>query len=170
MTTIKNLPNPKWLTLEQCITERAKLKESGKTIVLTNGCFDLLHPGHLSYLKQAATLGDELWIGLNSDASTSGLKGPTRPVMNEYERAYMLAGLECVSRLFVFNEPRLTKEILAIKPDIYVKAGDYTIETLNQEERSALEKVGAKIKFLPFLEGYSTTKLIKKISDAAHTF
>ncbi len=168
--TIKNLPNPKWLTLEQCVAERKKLKADKKILVLTNGCFDLLHPGHLSYLKAAAELGDELWVGLNSDASTSALKGPSRPVMNETERAYMLGGLDCVSRIFVFHEPRLTREILAIEPDIYTKAGDYTLETLNKEERAALENTGAKIRFLPFLEGYSTTKLIQKISAAAHTF
>lgn len=170
MTALKAIPNPKLLTLEAAIKERLNLKKKGKTLVITNGCFDLLHPGHLYFLQEAAKQGDELWILLNSNASVQKLKGPQRPVQEKFERAYGLAALECVSRITLFNTPRLTEEILALKPDAYVKAGDYTLEKLDLGEREALEKVGASIKFLPFLEGFSTTSLIKKICDAADTF
>jgi len=135
-------------------------------MVLTNGCFDLLHPGHISYLNEAAKLGDELWIGINSDASVRELKGSARPVLGERERAFALRSLCSVAEVFVFQNPRLTEGILLLSPDVYAKAGDYTLETLNPEERNALEKIGASISFLPFLEGFSTTELIRRIKEA----
>ncbi len=138
----------------------------GKRVVLTNGVFDLLHTGHLYYLKQARALGDALIIALNADASTRALKGPTRPVQDETQRAYALAALECVDAIVVFGAPRLTAEIRALQPDIYCKAGDYTLEKLNPEERAALESVGAQIQFMPFLPGFSTTNLIARIKAA----
>ena len=113
----------------------------GKRVVLTNGVFDLLHTGHLYYLKQARALGDALIIALNADASTRALKGPSRPVQDEAQRAYALAALECVDAIVIFGAPRLTAEIRALQPDIYCKAGDYTLEKLNPEERAALESV-----------------------------
>ncbi len=170
MTALKSIPNPKLLSLEAADKERLKLKKEGRSLVITNGCFDLLHPGHLYFLQEAAKQGFELWIMLNSDASVQKLKGPQRPVQGELERAYGLAALECVAKVVIFSTPRLTQEILTLKPDAYVKAGDYTLETLDSEEREALEKVGASIQFLPFLEGFSTTSLIQKICDAADTF
>lgn len=165
-----NLPNPKLLSLEEAVAHRKALKAGGKYVVLTNGCFDLLHTGHVYYLRKAAALGDALFIAINGDRSVQELKGPTRPVQNEVERAYLLGALDFVDTLFVFHTPRLTAEIEAIQPDIYAKAGDYTLDTLNPEERSALENCGADIQFLPFLEGYSTTSLIGKIAKAADTF
>ncbi len=134
--------------------------------MLTNGVFDLLHTGHLFYLKQARALGDALLIALNADASVRALKGPTRPVQTEEQRAYALGALGCVDGVTIFREPRLTAEIRALKPDVYCKAGDYTLEKLNAEERSALESVGAQIEFLPFLPGFSTTQLIARIKAA----
>ncbi len=157
--------NRKLYTLESAKDFREDLRQQGKTFVLTNGCFDLFHPGHLYYLQEAALLGDSLWIGLNSKASIQGLKGPNRPLQRDLERAYILSGLECIKGIFIFNNLRLAKEILELRPDIYVKAGDYTLDTLNEEERKALEVVGSKICFVPFLEGYSTTKLIQTINQ-----
>jgi len=159
-------PNPKLHSLEEAITVRNRSKVSGETVVLTNGCFDLLHPGHLYYLQQAAKQGTQLWIALNADASVKALKGPSRPILSEQFRAYALAALDCVAGVFFFSTPRLDAEIRAFQPDVYVKAGDYTLEKLASEERKALEEVGAKIQFMPFLEGFSTTELIAKITEA----
>lgn len=160
------LDNPKLLTLAQAVAERAKLRAAGKDLVLTNGVFDLLHTGHLYYLKEARRLGEALYVAINSDESVRALKGPSRPVQTEIERAYALGALWFVSGIVVFREPRLTAEIRALQPDIYCKAGDYTLDKLNPEERGALQAVGARIEFLPFLEGFSTTKLIARIKAA----
>ena len=160
------LDNPKLLTLAQAVTERAKLRAAGKDLVLTNGVFDLLHTGHLYYLKEARRLGEALYVAINSDDSVRALKGPSRPVQTEIERAYALGALWFVSGIVVFREPRLTAEIRALQPDVYCKAGDYTIDKLNPEERGALQEVGARIEFLPFLEGFSTTQLIARIKAA----
>jgi rfaE bifunctional protein nucleotidyltransferase chain/domain len=134
--------------------------------VLTNGVFDLLHTGHLYYLKKARDMGDALIVALNGDASVRALKGPTRPVQNEEQRAYALGALECVDGIITFGAPRLTAEIAALRPDIYCKAGDYTLDKLNVDERAELQKVGAQIEFLPFLPGFSTTDLIARIKAA----
>lgn len=155
---------------DELLGERESLRQEGRRLVLTNGCFDLIHPGHLYYLERAAALGDALWIGLNADESVRALKGPSRPVQNEQERAYTLTRLAFVHQVFVFREPRLTREIKLLGPEIYTKAGDYTLETLNQEERRALEELGARIEFIPFLPGYSSTALIERIARAAPTF
>jgi rfaE bifunctional protein nucleotidyltransferase chain/domain len=160
------LDNPKLHALPDLIAWRELQHQSARRVVLTNGVFDLLHTGHLFYLKKARALGDALVIALNSDASVRALKGPTRPVQSEEQRAYALAALECVSAVVVFREPRLTAEICALRPDVYCKAGDYTLEKLNREERAALEQVGARIEFLPFLPGFSTTTLIARIKAA----
>ncbi len=159
--------NPKLWPLDEAVRRRATLRSEGKKLVLTNGCFDLLHPGHLYFLGQARQQGDALWVALNGAASVRALKGPTRPVLGDAERAYCLAALSCIDGLVLFHTPRLTAEILALSPDIYAKAGDYTLDTLNPEERGALQTIGADIRFLPFLPGYSTTSLIQKISAAA---
>lgn len=160
------MENPKLLTLEQAVQAREKLRKEGKTLVLTNGVFDLLHAGHIYYLRESRRLGDALFVLINSDQSVRQLKGPRRPVQSEEERAYALGALWFVSGVLIFNAKRLTDEILALKPDVYVKAGDYSLETLDPDERSALEQVGAAIQFLPFLPGFSTTALIKKIKEA----
>ncbi len=160
------LDNPKLLTLPQAVAWREKLRSVGKSVVLTNGVFDLLHTGHLFYLQQARVLGDSLIIALNADASVRALKGPSRPVQTEEQRAYALGALACVDAVVIFRNPRLTAEIVALRPDAYCKAGDYTLEKLNPEERAALESIGARIEFLPFLPGFSTTQLISRIKAA----
>lgn len=165
-----HLDNPSLLTLADAVARREALRAGGRKVILTNGCFDLLHTGHLYFLKKAATLGNALFIGLNGDTSVRTLKGPTRPVQSESERAYLLAQLTFVDTLFIFNTPRLTAEISALQPDVYAKAGDYTLDTLDPEERAALQNAGTRIEFLPFLKGYSTTSLIAKIEKAAKTF
>jgi rfaE bifunctional protein nucleotidyltransferase chain/domain len=161
-----NLENPKLFTYPQALARRAQLRAAGKKVVLTNGVFDLLHTGHLYFLQKARTLGDALFIALNADASVRALKGPSRPVQNEAQRAYALAALACVEAVFVFPTPRLDAEIRALQPDVYCKAGDYALDKLDPGERAALEKAGAKIEFLPFLPGFSTTNLIAKIKAA----
>jgi rfaE bifunctional protein nucleotidyltransferase chain/domain len=161
---------PKLLSLDEAVRRREAARQAGEKVVLTNGCFDLLHTGHLYFLKKAAEQGERLYVALNGDASVQALKGPTRPVQNERERAYLLGSLPFIDALVVFHTPRLTREIEALRPDLYVKAGDYDITSLNPEERAALQAGGAEIRFLPFLEGYSTTALIAKIRAAADTF
>ena len=160
------LENSKLFTLSEAVAELEKLRAQGKKLVLTNGVFDLLHTGHLYYLQQARALGDALFIALNADISVRALKGPARPVQTEIERAYALGALWFVDGIIIFSTPRLTEEIRALRPDIYAKAGDYTLEKLNPGEREALEQVGARITFLPFLPGFSTTQLIAKIKAA----
>ena len=160
------LDNPKLFALPDAVARREKWRTAGRRVVLTNGVFDLLHTGHLYYLQKARELGDALLIALNADASVRALKGPLRPVQNEEQRAYALAALECVDAVVIFREPRLTAEIRALRPDVYCKAGDYTLEKLNPEERGALQDAGADIKFLPFLPGFSTTNLIARIKAA----
>ena len=157
------LENPKLFTLEQAVAARAKWRTAKRTVVLTNGVFDLLHTGHIHSLQAARAQGDVLLVAINSDKSVRTIKGPSRPLQSESERAYALGALSCVDGVVVFSEPRLTKEISALHPDVYCKAGDYTLEKLNAEERAALEAIGAKIVFVPFLPGFSTTGLIAKI-------
>jgi rfaE bifunctional protein nucleotidyltransferase chain/domain len=160
------LDNPKLHSLAGAVAWREQQRAAGRRVVLTNGVFDLLHTGHLYYLQQARRLGDALLIALNADASVRALKGPTRPVQTEEQRAYALAALACVDAIVIFGAPRLTAEIHALRPDVYCKAGDYTLEKLNAEERGALQAGGARIEFLPFLPGFSTTTLIAKIRAA----
>jgi rfaE bifunctional protein nucleotidyltransferase chain/domain len=152
--------NPKLLTLDEAKGWRARQRAQGRKVVLTNGVFDLLHPGHRHYLQHARDLGDALIVALNSDASVKALKGPGRPIEGEAARATALAGLDYVDAVVIFRQPRLVDEILALEPNVYCKAGDYTLDTLDPGERAALEKVGARIEFMPFLPGHSTTRLI----------
>ena len=160
------LISPKVSNLEEAIRKRAELRVTGVSMVMTNGCFDLLHAGHVFFLNEAAKLGDELWVMVNSDKSVKRLKGPHRPIWDEIQRSYNLASLECVSRVHIFHNERLDHEIVALEPDVYSKAGDYSLETLHPEERGALERVGATIRFLPFLEGFSTTAMIENIRSS----
>jgi D-glycero-beta-D-manno-heptose 1-phosphate adenylyltransferase len=160
------LENPKLLTLADAVAARQAWRAAGRKVVLTNGVFDLLHTGHLHSLQAARAQGDVLVVAINADASVRAIKGPTRPIQTETERAFSLAALTCVDAVVVFREPRLTAEIRALQPDVYCKAGDYTIETLNPEERAALQAAGTKIVFVPFLPGFSTTNLIAKIKAA----
>lgn len=163
----EHLPeNPKLFTLEEAVQVRNRPEYMSRKVVLTNGCFDLLHPGHIYFLRQAAKLGSQLWVALNGDQSVQELKGPQRPILPEDFRAYSLAALDCITGIFLFQTPRLHAEIEAFKPDIYVKAGDYEMDSLDVGERRSLDQSGAQINFLPYLEGFSTTELISKIRAA----
>ena len=140
------------------------VRASGRKLVVTNGCFDILHLGHVTYLENARNFGDVLLIGVNSDAAVRGLKGSGRPVNSETDRAAVLAALQSVDGVCIFTDPAATKFLAAAQPDIYVKGGDYTSETLNQDERRAVEAAGGKIVLVPFVPGKSTTGLLEKIS------
>lgn len=143
---------------------REKFRAMGKQLVVTNGCFDILHLGHVTYLETARNFGDALLLGVNSDAAVRGLKGEGRPVNSETDRALVLAALQSVDGVCIFTDTRATKFLAAARADIYVKGGDYTLETLNQEERRAVESAGGKIVLVPFVPGKSTTGLLEKIS------
>jgi D-glycero-beta-D-manno-heptose 1-phosphate adenylyltransferase len=143
---------------------RQAFRASGKTLVVTNGCFDILHPGHVTYLEAARNMGDGLLVGINGDEATRQLKGPTRPVNSQDDRAAVLAALESLSSVCIFLEKTATRFLERAQPDIYVKGGDYTPETLNQEERRAVEAAGGKIRIIPFVPGKSTTAILEKIS------
>lgn len=157
-------PASKICTLEQAIARRKQWKEQGLTCALTNGCFDILHRGHAEYLLGARNKAEKLIVLLNADESVRRLKGPSRPVNNEYDRAYLLSCMSFVDMVVVFSAQRCTKEIEALTPDVYVKGADYTIEKLDPEERTALFSVNAAIEFLPFVPNHSTTETINKIN------
>jgi len=155
--------SPKIVDLEELSDRSEKLRSAGKKLVATNGCFDLLHVGHVRYLQAARALGDLLAVGLNADRSARELKGGGRPITTESDRAEVLAALECVDLVTVFPEMRATRFLAAARPAIYVKGGDYRSDTLNEEERAALKKIGAEIRLIPFEAGYSTSRLIEEI-------
>jgi len=157
------MTNPKIVLLEDLPARIKELRAAKKKIVATNGCFDLLHVGHVRSLKAARALGDVLIVGLNGDDSVRDLKGPGRPVNSAKDRAELLAALEAVDVVTIFLEARATRFIQLVAPDVYVKGGDYKTATLNAEERQVLEKLGAKIDIIPFEKGYSTSSLLKKL-------
>src|SRR5262245_2127728 len=136
---------------------------TGKKLVVTNGCFDILHLGHATYLEAARNQGDALLVGVNSDVTVRELKGPGRPVNSENDRAALVASLASVDAVFIFAELRATAFLTLAQPDVYVKGGDYTLETIPQEERRTAERLGARIVFLPHVPGKSTTGTLSKI-------
>ena len=140
-----------------------ELKRQNRKIVTTNGVFDILHIGHIRYLKEAKKLGDILIVAINSDSSTKKIKGPKRPLNNENDRAEALAALECVDYVTIFNEENPIKILGVIKPDIHVKGSDYSINQVI--EKDAVEKNNGKVVLIPKVEGYSTTDFISKIVD-----
>jgi rfaE bifunctional protein nucleotidyltransferase chain/domain len=158
--------NPKIIKLEQLQDRSAKLRAAGKKLVATNGCFDLLHVGHVRYLQAARALGDALVVGINGDASTRELKGDGRPLNSENDRAEVVAALESVDLVTVFPDVRAVKFLELAAPAIYAKGGDYSIDTLNDSERKVLERVGADIRIIPFEKGYSTSGLLEKLGAA----
>lgn len=141
----------------------ANLKARGKRIVFTNGCFDLLHLGHLRYLSEAKNLGDVLVVGLNSDVSVKGLKGDSRPILPEAERKEMLLGLKPVDFVCVFSESTPLELIKHVNPDVLVKGGDYAIEQIVGHEY--VQAQGGRVLSLSFVSGYSSSELIKKILE-----
>ena len=154
-------------SLEELAAIRAALEEQGRRLVFTNGCFDLLHVGHVRYLQEARALGDALLVALNGDESVRVLKGPTRPINNEQDRAEVLAALACVDFVTLFHTPRVTEVIRAVRPHLYAKGGDYTVDSLDPGERTALVEAGTEIRILPLVPGKSTTATIEKSSRGA---
>jgi len=155
----------KIVSLQELPTWREALREAGQRLVVTNGCFDLLHAGHVTYLEQAATLGDVLLIGCNGDESVRQLKGPSRPLNSEADRAVVLAALESVGAVAVFPEKRADNFLRLAKPDVYVKGGDYTPETLDADERAVVESGGGEVVIIPFVPGKSTTSIIERMNE-----
>jgi D-beta-D-heptose 7-phosphate kinase/D-beta-D-heptose 1-phosphate adenosyltransferase len=136
-------------------------KRNGKHVVFTNGCFDLLHPGHIKLLEAARALGDALIVGINSDDSVRNLKGPSRPVIPESERAEILAGLECVDAVVIFDELTPRETVAALVPDILVKGGDWPGNQIVGREE--VEAAGGKVVLINVVQGHSTTEILRKI-------
>jgi len=155
--------NSKILTLDQLRAESGRLRLEGKRVVATNGCFDVLHVGHVRYLAAAQKLGDVLVVGVNGDDSVCQLKCECRPVNRERDRAEVLAALESVDYVTIFPEKRATNFLRAAQPSVYAKGGDYTTDTLDPEERAVLDDSGTRIKIIPFEKGYSTSELLTRI-------
>jgi rfaE bifunctional protein nucleotidyltransferase chain/domain len=143
---------------------RKTLREQHKKLVVTNGCFDLLHLGHVCYLEAARNAGDALLVAVNGDASVREIKGPGRPINSETDRALVLAALASVDGVYIFHERNALRLLSLVEPDIYAKGGDYTIDTINQEERHLIEQMGGKVVVLSGVPGKSTTALLGKLS------
>lgn len=154
----------KILSRAELIIGRRQWKDNGRRVVFTNGCFDLLHPGHLRLFEQARALGDLLVVGVNSDASVRKLKGDGRPVVPERERAELLAALAAVDAVTIFDEPTPRELIAALRPDVLVKGGDWAPDEIVGREE--VEAAGGRVERIPLLEGYSTSALIKKIAGS----
>ena len=155
----------KYRTPSELAEESAKFAAAGRRLVFTNGCFDLLHAGHVRYLREARALGDALVVALNSDESVRELKGPTRPVNGEADRAEVMSALECVDFVTVFGEKRVDGLIREVRPQVYAKGGDYTLETLDAGERGALEAAGTEIRLLGLVPGRSTTAILARAKE-----
>jgi rfaE bifunctional protein nucleotidyltransferase chain/domain len=152
------------LTLEQAILRFGRGKRNGRRVVFTNGCFDLLHPGHIRSLEHARSLGDALIVGLNSDSSVRQLKGEGRPVIPERERAEILAALECVDGVVIFDDLTPQRVIAALLPDVLVKGGDWPGDQIVGREE--VEAAGGRVVSVPVVPGYSTSEILKKIRDS----
>lgn len=151
----------KIVSLKELVAISEQLKDQGKTIVLTNGHFDVLHVGHINCLQRANALGDVLIVGLNSDASTRLLKGEKRPIVPQEERAQLLAALQCVDYVIIFEERTAERLLAALKPEVYAKGGDWALEDLPEAKVAA--EYGIRIKILPQLPNHSTTDIIGTI-------
>jgi len=152
------------LTIEEAILRFGCEKRNGRRIVFTNGCFDLLHPGHIQSLEQARALGDALIVGINGDASVRELKGPGRPILPELERAEILAALECVDAVVLFHEFTPRETIAALLPDVLVKGGDWAGDQIIGREE--VEAAGGRVVSVPVVRGYSTTAILAKMRAA----
>ncbi len=156
-------PSDKIIPFDQLRQWRETLRRENRRLVVTNGVFDLMHRGHAEYLAQAAALGDALLVLVNDDASVTALKGPTRPILPQADRAFLLASLQCVAAVSVFPGPQATEALRRCAPDVYVKGGDYTPETLNRDEFQALQACGSQIRILPLVPGCSTSSIVAKL-------
>lgn len=143
--------------------KRETLRLEGRTVVFTNGCFDLLHPGHVRYLAEARSLGDVLVVALNSDRSVRALKGEGRPILSEQERAEVIAALQAVDYVIVFDEETPRELIVKLLPDVLVKGGDWPLDEI--VGRLEVEAAGGKVISLPYVDGSSTTDIINRIKD-----
>jgi rfaE bifunctional protein nucleotidyltransferase chain/domain len=157
----------KLIEYEQLAAWRDGLSNEDRPLVATNGCFDMLHPGHLFLLEEARQFGKTLVVGVTGDAAIRALKGPARPVMPERDRVLMLCNLEAVSRVCVFPEVNAVAFLKRCRPDIYIKGGDYTFETLNQEERRLLEQNGVRIEIVPRFENQSSSEILRRIRNGS---
>lgn len=155
----------KILSIEALAAARADLRRRGRTIVFTNGCFDLLHPGHVRYLEQARALGDVLVVALNSDRAVRQLKGPSRPILLEDERAEVMAALASVTFVTIFDDVSPLDTITAILPDVLVKGGDWGVDAIIG--RDVVEAAGGQVLSLPFVDGVSTSDIVSRIRDAS---
>ena len=151
----------KLLTREALIRERERLRREGKRLVFTNGCFDLLHPGHVRYLSQARAMGDALVVALNGDRSVRKLKGEGRPILNEQERAEVVSALEAVDYVTIFEEETPRELIAALLPDVLVKGGDWPIDQIIGREE--VEASGGRVVSLPYVERLSTSEIIERV-------
>ncbi|MFN8000401.1 MAG: D-glycero-beta-D-manno-heptose 1-phosphate adenylyltransferase [Acidobacteriota bacterium] len=151
------------LSLAELQSEREILRQQGRRVVFTNGCFDLLHPGHVRYLQQARALGDALIVALNSDRSVRELKGENRPILRQDERAEVMAALACVDYVTIFDEPTPRTVIAALLPDVLVKGGDWGVEAIVGREE--VEAAGGQVLSLPFVDGCSTSDVIQRIAS-----
>lgn len=156
---------PAILILEQAILRFGRKERNGQRLVFTNGCFDLLHPGHIQTLEKARQLGDLLIIGLNSDTSTREFKGPGRPLIPELERAEILASLESVDAVVIFDELTPRKVISALLPDVLVKGGDWAADRIVGREE--VEDSGGQVVSTPVVPGYSTSEIVRKVREGA---
>lgn len=154
------------VTAEELARLRDEADRAGRRLVFTNGCFDLLHAGHVRYLQQARELGDALAVGLNSDRSVRELKGEGRPINRQDDRAEVLAALGCVDYVVIFDGKRATDVLRTVRPHVYAKGGDYTPDSLDPEERAALAEAGSGIKILPLVPGRSTTSVVERLRGA----
>ena len=157
----------KILTADEARALGDEMRENGRNLVFTNGCFDLLHVGHVRYLQTARALGDSLLVAINGDESVRALKGEGRPINRAEDRAELIAAFECVDHVVIFPEVRATQLLEMVRPAIYAKGGDYTKDSLHMEERVALDQIGAEIRILPFEAGHSTSGLLEKLKQQA---
>ena len=152
----------------ECLADwRADLDDLNRPLVVTNGCFDLLHAGHVFFLEKARCLGKALLVGVNSDKAIMALKGPDRPIMPERDRLMMLSSVEAVLKVCLFPEVDAMAFLAKARPDIYVKGGDYTVDTINQLERQLLEQQGTRIEILPRFELQSSSAILRRIKENA---
>jgi D-beta-D-heptose 7-phosphate kinase/D-beta-D-heptose 1-phosphate adenosyltransferase len=155
----------KIMTLEEAKDECERLKASGKKIVFTNGCFDILHPGHTRYLSSARQLGDHLIVAVNSDRSVEAIKGPKRPIMNQEARAEIVSALGCVDTVLIFDDDDPFNVIQYLLPDVLVKGGDWSEDKIIGAD--VVKAAGGEVRRIPFITGFSTTEIIKMIKDSS---
>jgi len=156
-------PGSKLMDLAGARRWRSELARNGLALALTNGCFDLLHRGHADYLAKARGEADALLVAVNSDRSVRAVKGPDRPIVSQEDRTYMLACLEAVDAVLIFDTPKPLDVFRQIVPDVYVKGGDYDEQTIDREEHALLTKLGVTFRFIPFVAGLSTSDTIRRV-------